>query len=439
MSMNQEPLERSIITIPEARLEWTTTGKWDMYLLYDQADYSQSSTSDGWWHRTLMLHPHHWLRLSGVGTIEPWYALQFILAQPHHPPIAFPPLLVALFLAHSPNPAALGQRQAFQWVAYAVREMLPVLSTPGPEAEWNEVLPHQLDQLSTAILNALLHPVPILPWPQSDGVKVQVLTRIADILWIFPPTLTRQISEVVGAYFQQRLEGDGQWLEDEESSFEDDDPISITRWSLLGNLGTMRFWREPWPTLRGLSIQAPMHEILFTWYQALVIMHPDAPIIDDTDLTWLCDGVLGAPYDAPFSRLFAACAAIETLNISVTGLYERILVVQQEAAQGSYLPRGRWELLVPAEWPVFWSYGAAIVRLIVGEDGCWVRLIPAQSSWGCVLWWRPHSDPPTCWTLAFADDVTSLCLLGLHATLWSLWRDLRVHGQPIGVNGAGHP
>lgn len=435
MSINQERQERNIIATSTACLEWTITGQQDMYLLYDQAHYNKVSTSDGWWHRTLALHPYHWLRLSGAGIIEPWDALRSILTQPNRPPIAFPPLLVALFLSNSANPAASEQRQVFQWVAYAVREMLPVLPSLGREAGWNEVPPAQLDQLSMAILDALLHQAPAIPWPQSDGVEVQILTQMVDVLWTFPTTLTRQVSEVAAAYFQQRLEADQQWFEDEDASFEDDDPITIYRWSLLGNLGAMRFWRAPWPTIRGLSVHAPMHEILFTWYQALIIMHPDAPIIDDVDLAWLCDGMLGAPYDAPFSRLLTACAAIETLNIPVTGLYERIAVVQQEVAQGSYFPGGRWELPVPAGWPVVWSYGAALVRLIVGKDGCWVRLVPAQSSWGCVLWWHPHSDPPISWTLAFSDAVTSLSLMGLHATLWEFWRDLRVYGHPNLSNG----
>ena len=438
----------SVITLsaPLARLEMSKTKRIELYLGYEYAEYVQVETADGWWHRTLALHPDHWLRLSGAATIDPWNALQLILAQPDRSPIPLPPLLVALFLSLSAHPSASEQRQLFQWVAYAVREMLPVLPVSGREAGWNTVSDDQIDELVTSILTALLPQAATIPWPQRDGVEVQALVQLANMLWTFPPTLTRQIPEVANAYFQQRLVADQQWLEDddgilqnEDASLEDDDPISITRWSLLGNLGAMQFWRTPWPLIRRLSVQAPMHELLFTWYQALVIMHPDAPIIDDADLAWLCDGTLGAPYDAPFGHLLAACTVIETLNIPVTSLYERIAALQQDAGQGRYLPDGRWELPVPAAWPVVWAYGAAKVRLIASSDGCWVRLMPAQWSWGSVLWWRPHSDPPTCWTLAFSDDATSLCLVGLHTALWELWRDLRVDGQPARSNGAGRP
>src|ERR1044071_4339548 len=118
-----------IITLsaPHARLEMTETDRIELYLGDEYAEYLQGEHPDGWWYRTLALHPYHWLCLSGSTTIEPWNAFQAILANPERPPICLPPLLVALFLAYSPNPNASEQRQVFQWVAYAVREMLPVL------------------------------------------------------------------------------------------------------------------------------------------------------------------------------------------------------------------------------------------------------------------------------------------------------------------------
>lgn len=415
----------------QARLEIPETGRIELYLGYEYAEYQQEDTPDGWWHRTLTLHPHHWLRLSGDRTIEPWNAFQSILANPDRSPIPLPPLLVALFLAQSPDPNVSEQRQVFQWVAYAVRELLAILPLSARHAGWNEIASDQLDDLAMAILDALLHQKPTLPWPQLDGVEVQILSQMADILWAFPPTLTRQIPQVAAMYFEQRLEDDRRGVEDEDLLLEDEDPISITRWSLLGNLAAIRFWRTPLPTIRGLSVQAPMHEILFIWYQALVIMHPDAPIIDDADLAWLCDGVLGALYDAPFSQLLAAQPVIDTLNIPVTESQKRIAALQQNVAQGMCLPEGRWEIPVSNDWLVVRVYGAAAVRLVAGPDGCWVRLIPAQWGWGSVLWWRPQSKPPTCWTLAFGDDLASPYLLSLHEALWEVWRDLCLHGRPI--------
>jgi hypothetical protein len=434
MSMNQEPLERSIITTPEARLEWTTTGKWDMYLLYDQAHYSQLSTSDGWWHRTLVLHPHHWLRLSGSGMIEPWKALESILSQPDRSSIMLPPLLVALFLAHSTNPEAVEQRQLFQWTAYAVREVLPLLPVSNREAGWHHALPDQLDHLSTAILDALLNEDLKLPWPLIDGIEAQILTHMADVFWTFPPALTRRIPQIAASYFEQCLEDGQEWLEDEDSNLENDGSISITPWSLLGNLGAMRFWRQPWPSIRGLSIQAPMREILFIWYQALIIMHPDAPIIDNGDLTWLCDGVLGGTYDGPFDTLYAFSAHIEALSVPLVEKQAGIAALEQESTNGTFLPSGRWELAMSSNWPIRWTFGIATSRLVAGPDGVWVRLVPAQQSWGSVLWWRPHRHPPACWSIALGGSLNSVQILALHESLWHQWRDLRVYGRLINGN-----
>lgn len=431
----------AVITLStsEARLEMPETKRIELYLGYEYAEYIQGKTADGWWHRTLSLNPHHWLRLSGSATMEPWHALQSILAQPDRLPIALPPLLVALFLARSSNPGVSEQRQLFQSVAYAIREAQTVLPLTARQPGLHTMESHELDQLCMVILDALLQQASTVPWPHSDGGIVQVLAHMADVLWTFPPALTRKIPEVAAGYFERRLQADQQWLDDEDTSFEDDDPVSITRWSLLGSFGAMRFWRTPWPTIRGLSLQAPMHEMLFTWYQALVIMHPDAPTIDDVDLAWLCDGMLGAPYDAPFGQLLAACSVIETLNLSLTDLHKRIAVLEQEVAQGTHMPDKRWELSVSTNWTVVKMYGAATVRLVVGAHGCWVRLIPAQWSWGSVLWWRPQSDPPTCWVLAFDDDLKSPCLLTLHEVLWELWRDLHLYGHSALVHGASHP
>lgn len=437
-----------IITLsaPQARLEMTETDRIELYLGYEYAEYLQGELPDGWWYRMLALHPYHWLRLSGAITIEPWDAFQTILANPERSPIPLPSLLVALFLAHSPHPNASEQRQVFQWVAYAVREMLPALHATAHQTGTTEVISDQLDQLGTTIIDALLHEAPSVPWPKSDKAEAQVLIRMAELLWSFPPALTRQIPQAAATYLEQCLEIDQQWLDDEDDSLDDDaassesdDPISITPWSLLGNLSALRFWRKPGPTIRGLSVQAPMREILFTWYQALVIMHPDAPIIDDADLMWLCDETLGLPYDAPFGHVLAACSVIETLNIPSTELQQRIVSLQEEAMQGTYSPGGHWDITIPTTWSEVRTYSVTTMRLVVEPNGFWIRLMPSQWSWGSVLWWRPQSAPPTCWALAFGNDLTSPCLLTLHEALWELWRDFNVYGRPVRADHTGHP
>lgn len=418
----------SIVTTPQASLEWTSTGPRHMYFLYDQARYMQSSTSDGWWQRTLALDPFHWIRLRGSSNTTPLDALQTILANQDRPPIVFPALLVALFLAHSPHPDTVEQRQVFRWVAHVIPELLARIPSGSLQAGWEEMSSDRLEHMLIPTINVILDQEDQVPWVFPDGIWVQVLDHLADVMWRFPPKATRRIASASATQLEQI------GIEEEESGLADRHASTDAGWSVIGYLSAIRFWRSPWPTIRGLSVQASMLEFLQIWQQALVIMHPDAPAITDTNLTWLCDGTLGAPYDGPFDSLLVASADIARLGISTTEMQERIVRLQQEAARGICRPSGRWDVRLSSNWPILLAYGVTSMSLVAGPKGLWVRLIPAQQSWGSVLWWRPQKQAPTCWSLVLGSALTSIQILALHETMWQVWRDLRVCGQPVTIH-----
>lgn len=428
MLIHQELLGRSIIATPHACLEWTTTGPRDIYLLYDQAYYSQSSTSDGWWQRSLALDPYHSLRLSGSADTSPWDAMHAILRQPHRPAISLPALIVALFLARSDDPNTAEQRHLFRWVAAAIPELRTGIPGGSLQAEWDKIPVNNFEHLVPIIINVLLQYDQKVPWALSDSVWLQTLDHLGNALWRFPPYTTREITASAATHLEQMASAD----EESELSY-----LHIRRrgrWSAIGYLSAIRFWREPWPTIRKLPIQLPMLEFLELWHQALVIMHPEAPAISDTNFSWLCNGMIGGANDGPFDSLFVDNPDIEAFGRSAVEWQQQIAMLKQEAARGTCRPRGCWEVAISSRWPILSAYSVATMRVVAGSKGCWVRLIPAGTSWGSVLWWRPEKCPPTCWALALDEALSSVQVLALHETLWQMWRDLRVNGYLTGAN-----
>lgn len=424
MSMNHDLPARSRITTPRARLEWTTMGSEDIYLLYDHADYRQSSTSDGWWHRTLALDAYNVLSLSGTADSSPWEALRTILHHPNRPPIALPALVVAMFLTRAANPDTWEQRYLLRWVLASIPEWYTSIPAGSFHAGWDEVSDTAQHHFLHLFINVLLQFDPQVPWVLPDGVWFQALDQLGEFLWSFLLYPTRMIT----ADAARHLEQVGHANDDSArtSGYTED----TARWSVIGNLSAIRFWREPWPTLRGLPIQSSILDFLQIWKQALVIMHPDAPPISDTQFSWLCDGRIGAPDDGPFDSLVVASPNIDGLGHSVTEWQKQIVMFKQEAARGTCRPSGCWAVAVSSEWPVLSAYGVATMQIVSGPKGYWVRLIPAGTSWGSVVWWLPEKRPLTSLALALGKALDSVQVLALHATLWQIWRHLRVEGRP---------
>jgi hypothetical protein len=379
---------------------------------------------DGWWQRTLALDPTHWLRLSGSKETSRWNAFRAILMQSDRPPLPLPVLFATLFLTHSTQPDTLEHRHVFGWVTSAIPELYARIPLDSLCVGWDELTPDEVDHLIPVVIDILLDYNYAVPWSVQDGLWVQVFDRLANFLWRLPPEFIREIVAVASTQIEQVA------IKDQESGIMERPANNLSGWLVLGYFAAIRFWRDSWPNVRNLRIQTSMRDVPQLWQQALVIMHPDAPLIADTDLIWLCDSTVGAPYDGPFDSLCAARLHTARLDFSPSGWQERIARLEQDAAQGRYQPSGCWNMLVAAHWPVLSGNNIATMRVVAGPEGCWVRLIPANPSWGSVLWWRPQMYPPSCWSFAFGEALTSIHILALHETLWYLWRNLRVCGRP---------
>lgn len=418
MLINQGLSGSSMVVTPQARIEWIADGPRDMYLLYDQAHYIESSTPEGW-QRTLALDPYHWMRLSGASNIAPSEALYTILQQPNRPTFSLPSLTVALFLARAVQPDTLEQRQLFRWVASAIPHVRLCLPAGSLQAGWNDVAGDTVEHALPTLISGLLQHDSQVPWVLSDGAWLQILDHLSDNLWKFPPYSMRAIGLAVATV-----------PEDHAAHVIDQHPGRLDAVTALGYLSAIRFWREPWPTIRGLPIRTSMLEFLSLWHQALVITDPNAPEITDTQLAWLCDGMVGGPSDSPFDHLIIAIEECEPWDASPPEWEEAIATLRQEMARGIQQPGGSWEVQQTTQWPALSAYHVATMRLVAGPQGYWVRLIPADECWGSVLWWQPDPLPPACWSLAFGESLTSVPLMALHATFWQIWRNLQVDGCP---------
>lgn len=407
----------TIITTAYAQLEWVTAASPIDALQYDRARYSQSSTADGWWHRTFALDPMQWLRLSGTPSTTPSNALRVVLMEDKRSALTLPVLIVALFLAHSTQPDSVEQRHALRGVLRAIPDVLHSIPLGALRTGWDDSSPKELDNLIPSVIDALLNQADFVPWVVQDGLWAHVLDHLATTLWLFPPQVVQQI--VASAAVEK------------ESEQSDRDTLTMPGWAVLGYLSGMRFWHEPRPTIRNLPIHASMHEFLQIWQQALVIMDPAAPRIEDSDLAWLCDGTVGTPHDGPFDTLRTTNADHGADGRSSIEWQTCLAALQTEATHGMWTPDGRWDMPISLRWPLLLGYGFAAMRIVAAPEGLWVRFRPAQQSWGSIVWWRPEIRPPLCWTLALNATLTNGSMLGLHATLWQLWGNLRVYGRPM--------
>jgi hypothetical protein len=80
-----------------------------------------------------------------------------------------------------------------------------------------------------------------VPWVFPDGVWVQALDHLADVMWQFPPKATRRIASATATQLEQI------GIEDEESGLADRHANTDAGWSVIMYLSAIRFWRNPWP------------------------------------------------------------------------------------------------------------------------------------------------------------------------------------------------
>lgn len=410
------------ITSPRARLEISYLSLPDFYLQYYEATYRSEWTNGRWWHRTLAGDMYHWLQLSGRNGTHPKDALQLILSQRRRTAIPLPPLLVAHFLAYAPDPDAAEARSFFRWAALGTGALLELIPAQPSAVGWLTVPPEMLDDLVTAALDAIVQGSRTIPWSTTDGDSLQLLVQMVERLWTFPPALVQQIvarsndvHDALAILAQQ---------EDDSASWGDEDLVLTTPSSLLGQMSALHCWQVSTPTVRNIPVCAPAIFFPAAWHQALVLTHPDAPSIDDEDLKWLCNGVLGAPDEEPLAEFYAYATAFNAA--SSTEYRTRIINLHEEVVQATQVSTGRYEFLLSTQIPMLTALGVDAVRLVVTPLGYWIRLLPQSGGWGSVIWWKPQIEPPVCLAFASETERTNSAVFALHEILWRIWRNIQL-------------
>lgn len=415
---------------PRARLEMSVLHPASSFLAYDQAVFVARGTADGWWQRVLALDAYHWVRLSGDATVSPWDALCLVLASPHRPALPVLAVPVLLLLSIAENPDIDAHRQVFRSVSWGLHELHPLLPRDQEQVGGGIHAAVDLHRLAHTSIDAMLGQHTSIPWPERDGSVVQMLRYLATELWMFPPDLVRRIVTVMATQWARPASQGAAYVDDGSSVNMGDVWADTVVGALLGMLSGIRLWERPSLTVRGLPVEASPIHLVPVWYQALLLMHPDAPAIDDAQLAWLCDGTLGSPYAPPFRELWS--------GISRTGIHSsawmiaptQVAALRQEARAGGQFPFGQWEEPISPAWPLLHRFDIQRMRVVATGEGCWVRLLPASASWGSVLWWSPDAEPPASWAVACQHPPMSPPIQALHATFWTLWRNLCVTGQP---------
>lgn len=408
---------RSMLTVrcPQVHLE---VGELDVdpAFLYDTETYDDSESSTIWWHEAWKFTDRNWVRLSAPLHIEPQDAFWVLLSHRERPSLPLPIIITTFFLISHGDPHPSVRTDLFSDVSHAVSDLLLLLP---PQLPITLVAPDQLEQLTASVMNAILHGVKPIPWPTYDGDSFVLMLQLVERFWAFPPDLVRcfvdnedtEHGPVMQAEHDQaditssRISSDGLWL--------------------LSRMSMLRGWNYPLPSVRGLPIRSQTQQLILVIYQALVLMHPDAPPISDALLAWLCDGTLGSEDSVPMVDLWDLDRVVEERGISTTALLDHISTLRPEAAVGVHKPMEQWTFQVSTRLPFLKAIRIATIRSVVSPEGMWIRLIPVDNSWGVLLWWRPQVEPPPSLFLAAQTKIEAFAL---HTILWELWRDLCVTG-----------
>jgi hypothetical protein len=413
---------RLTVSCPQALLEVGELDLERIFLRLDTKTYDYSASSPIWWQETWEFTDRDWVRLSAPLHIDPQCAFWTLLSHRERPSIPLPILLTTFFLISDGDPDPDVQCDLFSYVTYILSGLLPLLPPQLPLASGITLVePDQLEQLTSLVMDAILHGVKPLPWPTYDGDGFMLVLELVQRFWSFPPDLVRCFLD------------DGDTEDDTGMKAVHDygvitsSGICLDGLRLLSRMSMIRGWYDPLPRVRGLLIRSQRQLLPLVVDQALLLMHPDAPPISDTLLAWLCDGTLGNKQSVPMVDLWDLDRVVEKLQLSSVALLDHTSRLRQEAAAGRHRPTGQWRFQVSAKLPILRSIPIVTVCLVASPEGMWVRLM-SSDSWGVLLWWKPQVEPPT--SLSFVDPISERsAALVLHATLWELWRDLCVTGS----------
>lgn len=407
------------VRCPQAHLEVGELNLEHVFLRFDTKTCDYSESSPIWWRTTWQFTNRDWLRLSAPLSIDPQQAFWSLLSHRERPSIPLPILITTYFLISNRGASPHTLCDSFSEVAQAVSDILRLLPPRLPLVSGITLIaPDQLEQLTLLVVDAILHGVKPIPWPSYDGDSVMLMLQLVEYFWTFPPDLVRCFVDE-----EDTEHGPVMKVEHDHAAITSS-RISSDGLQLLSRMSMLRGWNEPLPRVRGLPIRSQKQMLSLVVDQALLLMHPDAPPINDALIKWLCNGTLGDEQSVPMVDLWDLDRVIEDLQMSTAALLDRVSIFHQEVVGSMHTPEGQWKIQVSARLPILMAIPIATVRLVVNPEGMWVRLIPSNS-WGVLLWWRPQMEPPH--SLSFAVQ-TRIEALGLHATLWEFWRDLCVTG-----------
>lgn len=392
--------------------------------------YESTRANVRWWDRTIIATDNQWLRLQGRHGTSPIDTWSIVLEHRTRPALPLPVLALADFVAHSENLADPESWWLLHWVAWALEDLLHILPAPSPQASGTTMPSEALDVGTQKLIDSLLIGQPSISWPTTDRAQLQTLVYLGQHLWSFPPDLVRQLVETTVLLDEE----DAQPISDVEAeSNMDAKQRRLSGPALLGQLSGWYCWRNLALKVRGVVVHSSAPYFLLTLRQALILSHPDAPSIDDADFYRLCDGMIGISTHRSFLELFEDDEDIDMADAARASAQAHVLKYAQESATGTYTPTGQWDIPLTLRFPLFETLNLGGVQLISTPQGCWVRLLPEDGSWGCLVWWTPQIEPsiPLAFTLGTTRDHG--CVWSLHEVLWALWRDLRIDGAPRAV------
>lgn len=415
------------ITRPRARLEAELASSSSFSRMFSLIGHESSLSNARWWDRTVLATDDQWLRLQGRHRTNPADTWKMIFEDRARPALPLPVLALADFVAHSETLADPELRWLFNWVAWALDDLLYIAPAPLPQASGLIVPSETLDVAVQTMIDVLMKEQSPIPWPDTDGAQLQTLAHLGQHLWSFPPDLVRQLVDTTVLIDEKDVPS---ILDMEDEHDIEAKKHRLSGPALLAQLSGWYCWRKGIPRVRGLTIRSSTLYFLLTLRQAVILSHPDAPSIDDADLGRLCDGMIGISSQRSFPKLFEDYEDISMASVSRASSHAHILKYSQEAMAGTYTPTGLWDIAPTPRFPLFETLDLRVIRLISTPEGFWVRLLPQDGAWGCVLWWTPQIEPSV--PLAFALGTTRDhgLVWSLHEALWTLWRDLRIDGAP---------
>lgn len=412
------------ITRPRVRIEARLVVDHGFSQGFTLVRYEQCQANARWWQRTVTATDDQWLRLSGRSGTSPANAWSTILGERSRPVLPLPMLVLGDFVAYMEDQVRPETWHFFHWVVWGLDDLLRF--SPLPPSRTGEVTdaPESIHTMTHALIDAVLDGSSFIPWPIVDGVQLQTLIYLGELIWSFPASLVRRFVTTM-VVLNERNHGHKHLPPSQQIT----SPL-VGPGQLL-QLSGIHLWRTQLPHVRQLSLRMSAFAFPALLQQALILTHPDAPSVQDADLAHLCNGTIGYESDPPAPVQPRYNDAVNLPEFSPILARARIAAAARELAiEAATIPVGQWDIPTSSRFPLFRAIDLRAIRILATPEGCWVRLLPYSEEWGKVLWWKPQIDPPACLAFALGTGREHALVWAVHETIWMLWRDLRISGTP---------